>query len=127
MAFLPVLLILSACVNIVRIENGISPVSVFQTSLNRSSIELVNKTTPEYFSNISKSRSDTKAKGFLADFGFSAIFSSIEIKYNAYIIHSFNSFNLNKKSVFPSQYLIAFIHKKSISHKSSFEDPFANS
>jgi hypothetical protein len=125
-AFFPVLLILSACVNIVRIETGLSPVSAFQLSLNRSSIELVNEKSQNYFPNIFKSNPVVKSDGknFPTSSNFLAIFSSIQQNFNASIIQRFNSI---KRPVFSSQYIVSFIYKKSISHKAAFEDPFLNS
>lgn len=124
--FVPFLLIFSACVNCVRIETGLVPVSVFQTYFNRAPIELINKTTPKYFSNICRSNlsQKTEEKGWFAGFNFYSAFSSIEIYYNAHIIQCVN-FLLHP--LLPSQYLITFIHKKSIFHKCSAEDPFFNS
>jgi hypothetical protein len=125
-AFFPILLILSACVNIARIETGLSPVSAFQLSLNRSSIELVNEKNQNYFPNVLKSNIVVKPAGKSppTSSNFLAIFSSIQQYYNASIIQCFNSI---KRPVFSSQYIVSFIHKKSISHKSTFEDPFLNS
>jgi hypothetical protein len=125
-AFLPLLLILSACVNIVKIENGLSPVSAFQSSINQSSIELVNEKSQNYFCNLLKSNLVVKPEGksLLIGVDFSAIFSSIKITYNAYIVQCFN---VLKRPISSSQYIVSFIHKKSISHKATFEDPFRNS
>jgi hypothetical protein len=124
--FFPVLLIISACVNIVRIETGLSPVSAFQSSINQSSIELVNEKSQNYFPIVIKSNIVVKPTGKSPPTinNFLAIFSSIQQYYNASIIQCFNSI---KRPFFSSQYIVSFIHKKSISHKTAFEDPFLNS
>jgi hypothetical protein len=124
-AFFPVLLIISACVNIIRIETGLSPVCAFQSSINQSSIELVNEKSQNYFPIVIKSNIVAKPEGknLPTSSNFRAIFSSIQQNYNASIIQCFN---LIKRPVFSSQYIVSFIHKKSISHKTAFEDPFLN-
>jgi hypothetical protein len=125
-ALFPVLLILSDCLNIAKIETGLSPVSAFHLSLNQPSIELVKEKSQNYFPNIFKSNPVVKSDGknFPTSSNFPAIFSSIQQNYNASIIQCFNSI---KRPVFSSQYIVSFIHKKSISHKAAFEDPFLNS
>jgi hypothetical protein len=125
-AFFPVLLIISSCINIIRIETGISPVSAFQSSINQSSIELVNEKSQNYFPIVIKTNIVAKSEGknLPTISNFLAIFSSIKHNYNEFIIQCFNSI---KRPVFSSQYIVSFIHKKSISHKTAFEDPFLNS
>jgi hypothetical protein len=124
MAFLPFLLIISACVNSQKIENGFTPVFTFHTSLQQSSIELVLLTRQNYFSNISGPNLAENPDCFISRPDLFEIFSSINIDYNSYIIQCFNSW---KRSIFPTFLLIAILHFRSIMYQFSSEAPTINS
>jgi len=124
MAFLPFLLIISACVNSQKIETGFIPVFTFHASQQQPSIELVVLTPQNYFSNISGPNLTENPDCFISRPDLFKIFSSINIDYNSYIIQCFNSW---KRSISPFSFLIATLNFRSIMHQFSSEDPIINS
>jgi hypothetical protein len=119
MAFLPFLLIISACVNSQKIETGFMPVFTFHDSQRQPSIEFVDLTPQNYFSSISEPNLAANPECFVSSWDLFKLFSSININYNSYVIQCFNSW---KRSIFPSYYLFAVLRYRSITHQFSSED-----
>jgi hypothetical protein len=123
MAFLPLLIIISACVNSLKIETGIMPAFNFHIVRQEPSIELVVYKTQNYFNNISGPNLAENPDCFISSPNPFKNFSSINIDYNSYIIQCFNSW---KRSIFPSCFLTAILHFRSIRHQFSSEDFIIN-